>query len=65
MKKSTILIITQRKVVTHKFIPDRIPVTIVLTSGASCPDTIVDRVMLKLAGYFADVKEVEDVIKGY
>lgn len=56
---------TKEKVVTHKFIPDRIPVTIVLTSGASCPDTIVDRVMLKLAGYFADVKEVEDVIKGY
>lgn len=38
------------------------PVKIALTSGASCPDILVDEVMLKVMEYFDDLKEVEDVI---
>ena len=38
------------------------PVKIALTSGASCPDVLVDEVMLKVLAYFEDVKEVEEVI---
>ncbi len=56
---------TREKVITYKFIPERNPVTIVLTSGASCPDTLVDRVMMKLAGYFRDVKEIDEVMKEF
>lgn len=48
--------------VTHNFLPPRDPVKIVLTSGASCPDTIVDDVMLKLLSYFSDVLKVDEVI---
>lgn len=43
------------------------PVTIILTSGASCPDTLLDRVMLKVLGMVEGVKdpvEVVDVIIG-
>lgn len=53
---------TKEKLITHAFIPEKQPVNIVLTSGASCPDTLVDRVMLKLAGYFEGAKGVEEVL---
>ena len=54
---------TKENKVTQGFLPQKNPVTIVLTSGASCPDTVVDRVMLKLAGYFEGVKGVDEVVK--
>ena len=56
---------TREKVITHDFMPDKEPVKIILTSGASCPDTLVDRVMLKLAGFFPGVRPVEDVISAF
>ncbi len=52
----------KEKRVTYGFIPDKDPVTIVLTSGASCPDTLVDRVMMRLASYFPHAKAIEDVL---
>ncbi len=55
---------TKENIVTHEFLPEKRPVTIVLTSGASCPDTLVDRVMLKLAGYFEGARTVEMVMDG-
>lgn len=56
---------TKEKVITHSFIPDKNPVKIILTSGASCPDTLVDRVMLKLAGFFKGVRPVEEVMSDF
>ena len=53
---------TKEKIVTHNFIPDRNPVNIVLTSGASCPDTLVDRVMIKLLGFFRSTRTMDEVI---
>jgi 4-hydroxy-3-methylbut-2-enyl diphosphate reductase len=38
------------------------PVHIVVTSGASCPDTLVDSVILKILGYFPSAKSVYDVM---
>jgi 4-hydroxy-3-methylbut-2-enyl diphosphate reductase len=52
----------KQKVVSSDFLPDRIPVKIILTSGASCPDTLVDRVMLRLLGFFPEAKPVESVL---
>ena len=37
---------------TKGFIPEKQPVKILLTSGASCPDALVEGVINKLAGYF-------------
>ena len=50
---------------TYSFLPDQKPVKIILTSGASCPDTLVDRVMLKLLGFFADAKKIEEVMSQF
>jgi 4-hydroxy-3-methylbut-2-enyl diphosphate reductase len=55
----------KEKVATWQFIPEKRPVSIVLTSGASCPDTLVDRVMLRLASLFAGTRSVDDAIAPY
>ncbi len=49
-------------VITQAFIPAKSPVKIVLTSGASCPDTLVDNVMLKLVNFFTGVRKLEEVM---
>jgi 4-hydroxy-3-methylbut-2-enyl diphosphate reductase len=38
-------------------------VKIVLTSGASCPDTLVDRVMTKVLSLFSETRSVEEVLR--
>jgi len=48
--------------IAQAFIPAKSPVKIVLTSGASCPDTLVDNVMLKLVNFFTGVNEIEGMI---
>ena len=53
------------KKITPDYLPDKSPVTIALTSGASCPDTLVDRVMLKLIGFFDGAEDIERVIDAY
>lgn len=48
--------------VSHDFLPAKDVTTIILTSGASCPDAMVDAVMQKLLGYFPDAHDLETVI---
>ncbi len=50
---------------THHFIPDKEPVRIIVTSGASCPDTLVDRVILRLLSLFEGTRSVEEVLAKY
>jgi len=47
---------------TNNFIPEKQPVRIILTSGASCPDTLVDAVLDKLLSYFPNAKTKEEVL---
>ncbi len=54
---------SKEKKVSENFLPKKPVVKIVLTSGASCPDTLVDRVMLRLLEFFENTRSVEEVIK--
>jgi 4-hydroxy-3-methylbut-2-enyl diphosphate reductase len=56
---------SKQKVVTQNFLPEKEKVKVILTSGASCPDTLVDRVLLKMLGYFNSPKSVEELIKQF
>jgi 4-hydroxy-3-methylbut-2-enyl diphosphate reductase len=47
----------QRLERTAGWLPENRPLTIILTSGASCPDTLLDRVMLKVLGFVAGAKD--------
>lgn len=49
---------------TENFIPAKEKVKIILTSGASCPDAIVEEVMNKLLSFFKNVKQIEEVLNG-
>lgn len=50
---------------TSDFLPDKEKVKIILTSGASCPDAIVDEVLTKALSFFKNVRSVEEVIKEF
>ena len=41
------------------------PVDIAITSGASCPDVLVDEVILKILSYFDNTKPVDEIIKPF
>jgi len=43
----------------------RPPVRIILTSGASCPDAILDEVLTKILSYFPDIKPIEEVLEPF
>jgi len=47
---------------TSDFLPAHRPVKIVLTSGASCPDTLVDRVLLRMLEFFPEADGLEQVV---
>lgn len=51
--------------ITKNYLPEKEKVKIILTSGASCPDAIVDEVLAKLLSYFNDTKSVDEVIKKF
>jgi 4-hydroxy-3-methylbut-2-en-1-yl diphosphate reductase len=42
----------KKQLVTTDFLPAHEPVKILITSGASCPDAVVERVIEKLAGFW-------------
>ena len=46
---------------SDKFIPLKEKAQIILTSGASCPDSVVDNVLRKILGFFPSAKEIDAV----
>ena len=54
---------TKQEVVTKNYLRDKNPVDIILTSGASCPDAVVDRVLQKILSFFENTRSIEEVIK--
>ena len=55
----------KEKKTTIDYLPPKDPVKIILTSGASCPDTLVDRVMLKLLSNFSSAKKLDEVMSSF
>lgn len=47
---------------TNGWLPSKRPLTIILTSGASCPDTLLDRVMLKVLGFVEGIRNPKEAV---
>jgi 4-hydroxy-3-methylbut-2-en-1-yl diphosphate reductase len=45
--------------ITKDFIPNKEQVTIMLTCGASCPDAVVESILLRLHSFFPDADAIE------
>ncbi len=52
----------QSEKVTENYLPEKEVIKIILTSGASCPDSIVDDVLQKILSYFKTSKDIESVL---
>jgi len=56
----------KRQVITSKeWLPDSRPLSIVVTCGASCPDAIVDDVLLRVLSFFDATRPLEEVLSDY
>jgi 4-hydroxy-3-methylbut-2-en-1-yl diphosphate reductase len=51
------------KLITNNFLPQKDVVKVILTSGASCPDTLVDRVLLKILGFYNSSRTLDELLK--
>ena len=56
---------TGQELVTEKYLPEKESVSILITSGASCPDAVVENVIAKLIGFFPVSRSIEDLQEGF
>ncbi len=56
---------SKKEKITEYFIPEKNVVDIILTSGASCPDAVLDRVLQKLLACFKNTRSIESVLSKY
>ena len=47
---------------TENYLPNKNPITILLTSGASCPDAVIEKVLKKLTSFFENEKILENAL---
>jgi 4-hydroxy-3-methylbut-2-enyl diphosphate reductase len=54
---------SKAEILSEKFFPAKEKVYILLTSGASCPDSVVDQVLNKIHSFFEKSKNIEEVLQ--
>jgi 4-hydroxy-3-methylbut-2-enyl diphosphate reductase len=52
----------QENLTTHNYLPSKTPVSIIVTSGASCPDAMVDAVLQRILSFYSDSRSIEEVL---
>lgn len=55
--------LNQEHLATENYLPEKTPIDIILTSGASCPDSVVDAVLQKILSFYPTSKKVNDVLQ--
>jgi 4-hydroxy-3-methylbut-2-enyl diphosphate reductase len=54
-----------KELVTENYLPQKTAVSILITSGASCPDAVVENVIKKLAGFFPQTSSLEEMTESF
>ena len=52
----------QQEIETEGWVPEKRPVDLILTAGASCPDALLDDVLNKVTAWFPDARDVDEVL---
>lgn len=53
----------KKEVLTNDYLPSTKPARILITSGASCPDAVVEEIIRKIAGYYDAEKLLEKFVQ--
>ncbi|MCD2425398.1 4-hydroxy-3-methylbut-2-enyl diphosphate reductase [Niabella pedocola] len=56
---------TKQELLTRDFLPAHTPVKILMTSGASCPDALVERVIEKLTAFFKESSPLDTMVEHF
>lgn len=56
---------TRQVITTQAWLPEKRPLEVVVTCGASCPDALVDDVLLRVLSFFDGPRPLETVLEAY
>ncbi|MBA2499429.1 MAG: 4-hydroxy-3-methylbut-2-enyl diphosphate reductase [Chitinophagaceae bacterium] len=56
---------TKQELLTNDFLPKNKTIKVLLTSGASCPDALVENVIRRLISFFPGSKTAEEMVKQF
>lgn len=54
---------TKQELCTINYLPSKTPVTVLITSGASCPDAVVESVIRRIVSFYKVEKTVDDLLE--
>ncbi len=55
-------VMTQSTLISQGYLSDKYPVDILITSGASCPDAVVESVIRKFISFYDSAKDIDTVV---
>ncbi|HVZ97001.1 MAG TPA: 4-hydroxy-3-methylbut-2-enyl diphosphate reductase [Chitinophagaceae bacterium] len=55
----------KEEVITLSYLPEKKPVKILLTSGASCPDALVEQVIKKIMSFYKPTVSINEIMKEF
>jgi len=53
------------EMISTNYLPDKLPISILITSGASCPDALVEGIINKLTGFYPASKQINELVKQF
>lgn len=56
---------SQKEIETANYLPSKNVIDIILTSGASCPDAVIEAVLRRVHSFFSNAKDVDEVVKNF
>ena len=56
---------TKEELITHNYLPENLPVKILITSGASCPDAVVENVIERILLNSGTEKNIASIMEAY